>query len=70
MIDDRSEEPISPAWQCLDKARIIGTVSEYLTNLIYRFIQTVLEINERVLRPELIVQLLAGDHLTRFIEQS
>src|SRR5579864_1887231 len=66
----RRDEPVSPPRQGLDKARIVSIIAKRFANFVDSFIQSVLKINERVLRPELVVQFLAGDDLAGLLQQS
>ena len=66
----RNQKSISPTRESFDEPGIIGIVPQRFAQSVDRFIQPLLEIDERILRPELIVQFLAGDDLTRLLKKS
>ena len=57
----RQEESISPAGHGFDKARVLGSIPECCTNLGDSGIDSVVEIYERVLGPDLTAELLPGN---------
>ena len=66
---DRSDKAVSAAGDCLDKTRAGGGISEGLADLVDGGVQAVIEVDESVGGPELLLQLLAGDDLAGAVEQ-
>ncbi len=66
---DRSNEPVSATGQRFDVARTGSGVSQRLANLVDGRVQAVVEVDERVGGPELLLQLFARDHLARPLQQ-
>jgi hypothetical protein len=65
----QSEEAISPARQGLNEPWIVGVIPQGLPNFVDSFVKPMLEIDERVLRPELLMEFLTGDNLAGFLQQ-
>src|SRR6266705_1573007 len=66
---DRRKEPISAPRQRLDKSRVVSGVAQCLSELVYGCVQAVVEIDERILRPDLRAQLFARYHFGRPLKQ-
>ena len=65
----RGDETIAPSRDRLHKTRRLGRVTERVAQPSDRRVQPVLEIDEGVLRPETLAELLASDELARLLEQ-
>jgi hypothetical protein len=68
-LGEWSDEPIAPPGERLDKSRHIGRIPERITQPANGSIQAVLEINERVRRPQSLSQFFAGNEPSRTIEK-
>ena len=62
------EKSITPTGNGLDEARILRRVAQRFTNLVYGFVDAVVEVDDR-LAPEFLVQLLPGYQLSGFLQQ-
>ena len=65
-----SDESISPARHGFDVSWIVGRVAQGTSQLIQRRVQAVLEIDEGTFLPDLLAQLLVGNHLARMRQQA
>src|SRR5215469_14485443 len=54
-----SDEPVSPPWQGLDVARILRRVPQDIAETSDRVVETVVEINKSIRRPDLLAQFFA-----------
>jgi hypothetical protein len=63
------EEAVAAPGNGFHKARALSGVAEGLTNLADRFVEPVVEINESVRGPELLLKLLASYELAGVLEQ-
>ena len=68
-INHRSDKPITPALQSFNKNRILGRIRESFPQPPNCCVQTVVEINKGVLRPESATELLAGHNLSRALQK-
>ncbi len=59
----RRDEPIPSTRQRLDKRRRLGGITERLPEFLYRCVEAVLEVDERVGLPEPVAQILASDNI-------
>src|SRR2546428_766632 len=62
-------EPVTAARQRFDEPRILGRVAQGFAQLSHGAVQSDIEIDERVGRPELLLQLLARHHSSGALEQ-
>ena len=60
-----TDEPVAAPRKRLDEARCHRRIAQGFTKPFYRRVQTVLEIHERIFRPELATQIIAGDQRPR-----
>ena len=67
---DRSDETVSAARNSLHKTRIASFVADHLADLLDRGVQSVVEFYERLGRPQLFAQLVAGDQFTMALQKS
>lgn len=58
----RCKETVPTAWQGFDETRIVGRIAQSFAQLVDRGIQTIVEINEGILRPDLLTQFFTRDH--------
>src|SRR5512146_3508831 len=63
------DEAVSASWQRFDEPRICSPVSQRISQLVNRGVQTVIEIDERVRRPQALPQVFARYDLARFLQQ-
>src|SRR5439155_21087033 len=63
------DEAITTAGDGLDKSRASRRIAQHFANLIDRCIQTVVEINEGVGRPELVTQFFSANYDARTFEE-
>src|SRR5439155_20913988 len=63
------DEAITTAGVGLDKSRASRRIAQHFANLIERCIQTVVEINEGVGRPELVTQFFSANYDARTFEE-
>jgi hypothetical protein len=64
-----ADETISPAWECFYKSGTIGSIAQHSPKPGDSVSDAVLEIDERVCRPEFRAQLLGGKDLARSPQQ-
>jgi len=67
---DRADEAIAAPRQRLDETRALRIVVQCGAKPFDRGIQSVLEVDKGAVRPELLAQLLAGDHEARLLKQA
>ena len=67
---DRSDETVAAARNSLHKTRIASFVADHLADLLDRGVQSVVEFYERLGRPELFAQLVAGDQFPMPFQKS
>ena len=60
---DIGEKPVATTGNGLDKARILGRIAEGVSNLADGFVETVIEVDDR-LRPDLCAQFLPADQFS------
>ena len=65
---DGDYQPIAPATQCFDEARVLGRVAECVSYLPNRAVYRVVEIDERIVGPEALLNLLPGENLSGVLE--
>ena len=65
----RSDEPVTTPREGLDVTGGLGRVAQRLPQLPHRRVEAVVEVDERVRRPELLPQLLSGHHLARALQE-
>ena len=65
----RGDEPVTPPREGLDVTGGLGRVAQGLPQLPHRRVEAVVEVDERVRRPELVPQLLSGHHLARALQE-
>ncbi len=63
------DEPIPSTRYRLDKRRRFGGIAERLPEFLYRRVEAVLEVDERVGLPETVAQVVARDNLARPVEE-
>jgi hypothetical protein len=68
-VHDRPDEPVSAARQRLDELRGLGRVAEGIAQSPHGRVQAMLEVDERICRPQPIPERLASDELARLLEQ-
>jgi len=68
MHGDRGNQSVTAAVECLDIPRCLGRVAERHPEFVHRLVQAAIEINESVIRPKGVPQLVAGHDLTRVLE--
>src|SRR5262249_11674219 len=66
---DWRDKAISPPVERLDKARVVSVVAERLPDAANGLVEALLEIDERIERPQLFLQLLTSNHLARPLQQ-
>ena len=66
---NRSDKAVSTAGQRFDKTRARCGIAQRLPNLVDRRIQAVVEIDKGVGRPDLLPQIVAGDHPSGIFKQ-
>jgi hypothetical protein len=66
----RRNKPVPAARECFNVSRRLGGVTEHLAKARNRIMQTMVEIDESVGRPNLGAQLLASDHIAGAIQNS
>jgi hypothetical protein len=66
---ESSDETVPASWHRFDEPRLIGGVTERVSQPIHDRVQTVLEIDERAVRPEPLTQLLTRDDVPRPLQQ-
>lgn len=66
---NRSKEPITPLRCRFDETGIVRIVSQRVSQSLYCCIQTVVEVYERAVRPQLAAQLFSGHQFARLLEQ-
>ena len=64
-----SNETVAPAGDRLDKPRLLGIISQHLTNLADGIVDAVVRVQEDVLAPNSIRNLLPGDKFTATLKQ-
>ena len=62
---DRSDEAVGTTGNCFDEPWRVGIAAERGAEPLHRGIQVVLEVDERVVRPQLVAERLARDNLAR-----
>jgi len=67
---DRGDESVSSAGYSLDESRIGGGITQGLAQFVNGGVQAVIEVYERVARPEALLQLLARDHFSGVLKQN
>ena len=67
---NRSDKAVAAAGQRFYKTRARCGIAQCLANLVDRSIQAVVEIDERVGRPDFLPQIVAGDDLSGMLQQS
>jgi hypothetical protein len=55
---DLADESIAAAWQGLDIARLVGGVTQFVTQPLHGRVEAVLEIYERIVRPQALAKLV------------
>ena len=65
---DSRDEAVAAAMQRLDEARPLGVVAEHGAQPLDRGVQTVLEVDERAVRPQPVAQLVARQQFARMFE--
>ena len=68
-VVDRGDEAVAAAGKGLDKAGVVGGVSESFADAVYGGVEAVLEVSKGVGGPEFLLQLLAGDQFSGAEEQ-
>src|SRR5207253_6392605 len=66
---DWGNEPIAALRQRLDEARVFGRIAQSLTEPVDGGIEAVIEVDERVSRPQTLPQLVASDDIAAALEQ-
>src|SRR5258708_36227251 len=64
-----SDESVAAAGQRLDIARVLCSIAKSLAQPVDGVVQTVIKINERVVRPELLAEFIACDHVAGTFQQ-
>src|SRR5205814_320559 len=67
---NRSNETVTPARQRLYVAGLIGGIPQHLSQSVHRRVQSVVEIDERTVFPEIPLKLISGDGLTGLPDES
>ena len=68
LVDD-SNEAIAVTGKRLDEARFVGRILQRIAQPLHRVVQALLEVNESVCRPDLLLQFVAGNDLARMLQQ-
>ncbi len=66
---DLADESIAAAWQGLDVARTVSGVMQCVAQPLHGRVEAVLEIYERIVRPQALAKLVAGDQLTGAVQK-
>jgi hypothetical protein len=66
---DVANEPVSPFGQSLDKTWVVCRIRKRLTEPVYRLIEALVEVDECVSGPQLLLQFLARDESTRTMQK-
>src|SRR6267378_676013 len=65
----RRDESVSATSKSLDETRIGRGIAQRLANLVYSSIQAVIEIDERIGRPDLLPQVITRNHTPGIFQQ-
>jgi len=66
---DVSDETIAALGDSFDETGMIGGVFEGVAEFVYPFVETVVVVNERVVRPQALAELVASNDLARMFEK-
>ena len=66
---DRYEEPVATTGNCFNETRVLGRVAQAVTDLIDGRGQTVVEIDNSAVAPELLLQFFPGDQFAGVLDQ-
>ena len=69
ITSDRGDESIALAGQRLDELRVVGGIAQRIAQVIHRLVETAIEVDERVGRPQPPRQFFTRDELTGPLEQ-
>ncbi|MGC1904711.1 MAG: hypothetical protein WA715_12900 [Candidatus Acidiferrum sp.] len=68
-VFDMSDEPVAAAVQRLDIAGFLSGIAQHIAQLLDCAVQTGIEVDKSVRRPEFFAELFARDHVTRVFQQ-
>jgi hypothetical protein len=67
---DGSDKAVSNSGERLDIETLVYRITQGISEFLYCCVEAVLEINESLRRPELLPQLVPGDHIARMTDES
>ena len=66
---DWGDEAVSAPWNCLQVARRVGVIIQRVPHFSDGYAEAVIELNEGILRPQALTDLLPGEDLSRPLQK-